>query len=64
MKKHSLLIIAGAAFWGVMGIFNRYVEKMGFTTLETASMRIIWAALLFCAINAYKRKICVQSPLA
>ena len=56
MKKHSLLIIAGAAFWGVMGIFSRSVEKMGFTTLETASMRIIWGALLLCAIMLIKDK--------
>lgn len=57
MKKHSLLIIAGAAFCGVMGIFNRYVGKiMGFTTLETASMCIIWAALLLCAIMLIKDK--------
>lgn len=56
MKKHSLLIIAGASFWGVMGIFSRSAEKMGFSTLEATALRIIWAALLLSAIMLIKDK--------
>ena len=54
MKKHSLLIIAAAAFWGVMGIFSRTLEGMGLKTLETAALRIIWAALILVVIILIK----------
>lgn len=56
MKKHSLLIIAGAAFWGVMGIFSRAVEGFGYTTLETSAWRIVWAAVIMSAVMLAKDK--------
>lgn len=56
MKKHSLLIIAGAAFWGVMGIFSRAVESLGYTTLETSAWRIVWAAVIMSAVMFVKDK--------
>lgn len=54
MKRYSLLIISGAAFWGIMGVFSRLVEKLGFSTLETAALRIIWAALILAVIMLIK----------
>ena len=39
-----------------MGIFSRSAEKMGFSTLEAAALRIIWAALLLSAIMLIKDK--------
>ncbi len=56
MNKYSVLIISGAAFWGTMGIFSRGAEKLGFTTVEAAAMRIIWAALILAVIMLIKDK--------
>lgn len=56
MKKHSLLIISGAAFWGVMGVFSRAVESLGYTTLETSAWRIVWAAVIMSVLMLIKDK--------
>lgn len=54
VNKYSALIITGAAFWGTMGIFSRTVEQLGFTTVEAAAMRMIWAALILAVIMLIK----------
>lgn len=45
MKKLALfLVLTASILWGSMGIVTRYVASFGFTTVQTAAVRICSAA--------------------
>ena len=48
--KGVLLVIAGAALWGFMGVFVRTLTAFGFNSLQVAAIRITVAALIFLGI--------------
>ncbi len=48
MKKYAwLFILAAGILWGSMGIFVDRLTDMGFTTLQSAALRICSAALMY-----------------
>ena len=56
MKKTApLCILAAGTLWGIMGIFVRALASYGFTSVQIASMRIVFGALLFLLITAVFR---------
>ena len=56
MKKTApLCILAAGTLWGIMGIFVRALDSYGFTSVQIASMRIVFGALLFLLITAVFR---------
>lgn len=47
MRKLAILFVLGASiFWGSMGIVTRYVASFGFSTAQTAAVRICSAAVV------------------
>ena len=54
MEKNSLLgdilIIVAGLFWGSMGIFVRYLNGLGFTSIQVACLRLVFAGILFALI--------------
>ncbi|HOP64978.1 MAG TPA: EamA family transporter [Spirochaetota bacterium] len=47
MKKHPyILIISGAALWGLIGIFVKGLQEAGFTSMEIVVTRAISASLI------------------
>ena len=56
MKKTApLCVLAAGTLWGIMGIFVRTLASYGFTSVQIASMRIVFGALLFLLITAVFR---------
>lgn len=56
MKKTApLCVLAAGTLWGIMGIFVRALASYGFTSVQIASMRIVFGALLFLLITAVFR---------
>lgn len=48
MKKTtlpSLLVLAGASFWGLIGLFTKNLASLGFTSMEITSVRLVGASL-------------------
>lgn len=58
MKRFApLLIITAGVLWGLMGIFVRSLGGFGFSSIQTAAVRLITGALLLFAITAvYDRR--------
>ena len=54
-KTAPLLVLAAGTLWGIMGIFVRTLTAWGFTSLQIASARIVFGALLFLTITAAVR---------
>ena len=53
MKKSApLFVLAAGTLWGIMGIFVRTLSGYGFSSLQIASLRILFGALLFLLITA------------
>ena len=54
MEKNSLLgdilIIVAGLFWGSMGIFVRHLNSLGFTSIQVACLRLVFAGILFALI--------------
>ena len=54
MEKKSylgnILIIVAGLFWGSMGIFVRHLNKLGFTSIQVACLRLTTAGILFALI--------------
>ena len=54
MEKNSLLgdilIIIAGLFWGSMGIFVRHLNGLGFTSIQVACLRLVFAGILFALI--------------
>ncbi len=50
MKKGSFLIVIAGIFWGCMGIFVRTLGSFGFTPMQIVSIRVSFAAVIFCMI--------------
>ena len=56
MKKTAPhCVLAAGTLWGIMGIFVRALASYGFTSVQIASMRIVFGALLFLLITAVFR---------
>ena len=49
----ALIILAGI-FWGSMGIFVRRLGTYGFSPIQIVCIRVVLAALVFCAIQLVK----------
>lgn len=49
----ALIILAGI-FWGSMGIFVRRLAEYGFSPIQIVCIRVVLAALVFCAIQLVK----------
>ena len=52
-KKRNIgpiLIILAGCFWGSMGIFVRYLNAAGFSSIQIVSIRVTLAALVFCIV--------------
>lgn len=57
MKKAApALILAAGTLWGIMGIFVRKLSTYGFSSIQIASLRIIFGALIFFAITAVAKR--------
>ena len=57
MKKAApALILAAGTLWGIMGIFVRKLGTYGFSSIQIASLRIIFGALIFFAITAVAKR--------
>ena len=57
MKKFaSLLIILAGAVWGTMGIFVNEMDKIGFSSLQTSSVRVTVAAVAMLVLLAVTDK--------
>lgn len=58
MEKNSLLgdilIIVAGLFWGSMGIFVRHLNGLGFTSIQVACLRLVFAGILFALILLIK----------
>lgn len=58
MEKNNLLgdilIITAGLFWGSMGIFVRYLNGLGFTSIQVACLRLVTAGILFALILLIK----------
>lgn len=54
-KTAPLLVLAAGTLWGIMGIFVRTLTAWGVTSLQIASARIVFGALLFLTITAAVR---------
>jgi len=54
VEKNSLLgdilIIIAGLFWGSMGIFVRHLNGLGFTSIQVACLRLVFAGILFALI--------------
>lgn len=48
--KNSLLIIFAGVLWGTMGLFVRLFAQMGFSSVQTAAVRVSTAALVLVLI--------------
>lgn len=49
MKRLSaFMIITAGVFWGSMGVFVRWFDKAGYTSMQIAAMRVISAFLALC----------------
>lgn len=62
MKKSLLIILAGI-LWGTMGVFVRYFADMGFTSVQTAAIRISTATViiaLFAFITGGKKVFAIK----
>lgn len=56
MKKTApLCVLAAGTLWGIMGIFVRTLASYGFSSVQIASLRIVFGALLFALITAVFR---------
>ena len=49
----ALIILAGI-FWGSMGIFVRHLAEYGFSPIQIVCIRVVLAAVVFCAIQLIK----------
>ena len=57
MKKAApALILAAGTLWGIMGICVRKLSTYGFSSIQIASLRIIFGALIFFAITAVAKR--------
>ena len=57
MKKAApALILAAGTLWGIMGIFVRKLGTYGFSSIQIASLRIIFGVLIFFAITAVAKR--------
>lgn len=53
MKKTApLFVLAAGTLWGMMGIFVRTLASYGFSSVQIASLRIVFGGLLFLIITA------------
>ena len=59
MKKAApAFVLAAGTLWGIMGIFVRKLGTYGFSSIQIASLRIIFGALIFLAITViWKREL-------
>lgn len=59
MKKAApAFVLAAGTLWGIMGIFVRKLGTYGFLSIQIASLRIIFGALIFLAITViWKREL-------
>lgn len=63
MKKSApLFVLAASVLWGSMGIVTRYVASLGFSTLQTAAVRICSAAvvLILYLFLTDRKKFCIN----
>ena len=64
MKKLApVLVLTSSILWGSMGIVTRYVASFGFTTAQTAAVRICSAAVVLVLLVLFtdKRKFKIQA---
>lgn len=57
-KMAPALVLAAGTLWGTMGIFVRKLSTYGFSSIQIASLRIIFGALIFLAVvSVWKRNL-------
>lgn len=57
-KVAPAMVLAAGTLWGTMGIFVRKLGTYGFSSIQIASLRIIFGALIFLAVVAiWKRSL-------
>ena len=63
MKKLApVLVLTSSILWGSMGIVTRYVASFGFTTAQTAAVRICSAAVVLVLLVLFHGQKEVQDP--